>query len=98
MSYKLIIRPEAEIDIKEAFRWYELRKSGLGKDFILRVDVCLAAIQRNPYAYPVKHKEIRKALLHRFPYGVFYLVEANDVAVIAVFHAKRDPQIWQDRI
>ena len=97
MSYEIIVRPEAEIEVEEAYRWYESRRSGLGKDFVLEVDACFSAILRNPYSYPVKHKEVRRALLHRFPYSIYYLVEEDSIVVIAVFHAKRDPRIWQSR-
>jgi len=97
MSYKLVIRAEAEAEIEEAFRWYEERQSGLGKDFLLRVDACLSLIRKNPHSYPVKYKHVRQTLLHRFPYSVFYLVAEDAIIVIAVFHSKRNPAIWQGR-
>lgn len=97
MSQKLIIRAEAEAEIEEAFRWYEARQSGLGKDFLLRVDTCLALIRKNPSSYPIKYKQVRQALLQRFPYSVLYLVAPKAIVVIAVFHSKRNPAIWQSR-
>jgi plasmid stabilization system protein ParE len=98
MSYKLVIRAEAETEIDEAFRWYEERRSGLGKDFVLRVDACLSIIRKKPYSWPVQYKQVRRALLHRFPYGVHYFVVEDAIIVIAVFHSKRNPAIWQNRI
>jgi len=97
MNYKFVIRPEAEVEIEEAYQWYEARQPGLGKDFLLRVDACLSLIQKNPYSYSVKYKQVRQALLHRFPYSVFYLVSEDAIVVIAVFHSKRNPAIWQGR-
>lgn len=98
MNYKLIIRPEAEFDIQEAFEWYEERDSGLGSEFVRAADSCLAAIGRNPLAYPLVHREVRRALVRRFPYGIFYLLEEDPIVVIACFHVKRNPQQWQSRI
>jgi plasmid stabilization system protein ParE len=56
MSYQLIISPEAELDIQDAFEWYEQRDSGLGSEFVRAVDSCLALIGRNPLAYPVVYR------------------------------------------
>lgn len=98
MNYKLIIRPEAELDIQEAFEWYEERNPGLGSKFVRAVDSCLAAIGRNPLAYPLLHREVRRTLVHLFPYGIFYLLEEDTIVVIACFHVKRNPQQWQSRI
>ena len=52
MSYRLLIRPEAELDIEEAFLWYEERSRGLGSEFIRAVDASLSEIQRHPLAHP----------------------------------------------
>jgi plasmid stabilization system protein ParE len=98
MKYPVIFRPEAETDLCDAYRWYEERKTGLGKDFLLEIDACISSIQRHPHPYPVKHKAIRRALIRRFPYGIFYLIEENAIVIFAVFHAKRDPRVWQSRV
>lgn len=98
MNYQLLIRPEAEVDIQEAFEWYEERNSGLGSEFVRAVDTCLSTIGRNPLGYPVVYQEVRRALIRRFPYGIFYLQEEDTIVVIACFHAKRDPKQWWNRI
>lgn len=100
MSYKLIIRLEAELDIQDAFEWYEAQSSssGLGSEFIRAVDACLSNIGRNPLAYPIIYKQARRALIRRFPYGILYVFEQEIISVIACFHAKRDPKSWQDRV
>ena len=94
---KLIIRPEAENEIREAVLWYESCVEGLGSEYLLSLDACFSAISRNPKSFPAVHKSIRMALLKRFPYEVFYLIEVNYVIVLAVFHAKRDPKHWKLR-
>lgn len=48
MSRELIIRPEAEADLTEAFEWYETRVLGLGLEFIRTVDSLFNSIIRNP--------------------------------------------------
>jgi len=97
MKYDLIIRPEAEAELAEAFDWYEEQLRGLGSEFLISVDATVHAIVRNPRQFAKIHKEVRRALLHRFPYGVFFVVEDARIIVLAFFHAKRNPKRWQER-
>ena len=98
MTYRLIIRLEAELDIQDVFEWYEAQSLGLGSEFVRAVDTCLSSIGRNPLAYPIIYKQARRALIRRFPYGILYVFEQEIISVIACFHAKRDPKSWQDRL
>jgi len=98
MIRAMIVRPEAEAEMTEAYDWYEDRLSGLGSDFLLSVDAVFHAIARTPQHYPVVHKEIRRALTKRFPFEVFFLEEDARVVILAVFHAKRNPKNWQERV
>ena len=98
MSRELIIRPEAETDLADAFEWYEARVPGLGLEFIRTVDSLFSSIIRNPQAYPVVYKTVRRALTRKFPYEVFFIVEVGSIAILAVFHARRNPKRWQERI
>ncbi len=97
MKKALIIRPEAEADVAEAYAWYEERVPGLGPNFLLRLDAALSSIQRDPKMYPIVHENVRRCLIHRFPYGIFYVFESNRIVILAVLHAKRDPRAWQER-
>ena len=97
MISHLLLRPEAEADLAEAYEWYEQRRAGLGHSLLLSVEATLASIQENPSLFPVVHRNIRRALIRRFPFGVYYLIEGETVVVLAVFHASRDPKRWQAR-
>ena len=97
MKKALIIRPDAERDLAEAYGWYEARVPGLGSDFLMSIDAALSSIQRTPEMYPIVYKNVRRALVRRFPYGIFYLVEEDRIVVLGILHARRDPKTWQDR-
>lgn len=60
MSHRLIVRPDAEMEIAEAFDWYQEFTPGLGSDFLLCVDAVFSAISRSPQQYPQVHKCIRR--------------------------------------
>ncbi len=98
MKYRIIIRPEAEDDLKEAFSWYEDKRKGLGYDFLLQVDAGIRFIERNPNIHPIEYKETRKHLIKRFPYKIIYLVEKEKIIVLAIAHGKRSPTLIKKRI
>jgi plasmid stabilization system protein ParE len=98
MKYKLIIRPEAEQDMQETFRWYEDRVLGLGREFLRCIDAALAHINRSPFIYPIIYKNIHRTLPRRFPFGIFYIISHENIIVLAVLHARRAPRSWQKRI
>mgnify|MGYP001454394311 CR=1 FL=1 len=90
MTYELLLRGKAKADIRRAARWYEYQREGLGKELIAEVDGALARIQASPEQYEIVHREIRHAILRRFPYGVFYRIRDDKITVFAVLHLKRD--------
>lgn len=97
MTYKVIVRPEAEREIQAAFDWYEERNAGLGLEFLRAADACLSTVQRNPAAYPIVYEHVRRALLRKFPYALCYLLQEETIVVLACFHVKRSPADWQHR-
>lgn len=98
MTRPLSFKREAEADIQEAFDWYEGRTEGLGAEFLHAVDYALASIQRNPLGYQSVYRSIRRAVVHRFPYIVLYVVRERDIAILACVDSRRDPAHWKARV
>lgn len=98
MKYRVIVRPEAEDDLKEAFLWYEDKRNGLGHDFLLQIDAGIRFIERNPEIHPQEYKGTRKHLIKRFPYKIIYLVEQEKVIILAVIHGRRSSKMIKKRI
>ena len=98
MAARLIIAPEAEADISDAYAWYEAQRSGLGEDLLGAVDACIQAIPRHPDTYAPVYRAYRRGLVRRFPYAVVYEHTENTVTVYAVFHTSRDPQKSRRRL
>ena len=97
MIKTLILRQEAERDLAEAYAWYEEKVSGLGSDFLAVVEQSLVSIQKYPGRFPLIYLEIRRALIRRFPYGIFFVCEEQRISVLAVMHTAREPGKWQRR-
>lgn len=95
---RLDIGPDAYRDIGTAALWYADRSAGLGHDFLRSVDVALAQIQRTPQIFPVVHGSIRRAILRRFPYAIYFAIAEDDgTRVIACMHMHRDSKHWRKR-
>jgi plasmid stabilization system protein ParE len=92
MTFRLVVRKSAERDLAEASEWYESQLSGLGARFILSVDASLARIIRMPEPYAPCFGRFRRALVRRFPYGIYFFIHDKTVTVIAVLHLYSDPQ------
>ena len=92
-----VFRPAAAADIEHAYNWYESQRPGLGDEFMVAVNSAVESISENPLGYPVIHRQTRRLLLSRFPYGVYFRLIDNHPIVIACMHGSRDPIRWQSR-
>ena len=92
------VRPEARAELQQAFAWYEEKQAGLGYQFLFAADATIDRIRRHPEMFPLIEDAVRKALLRRFPYAVLFEVEDVRITVIAVYHGRRRPHGWSDRI
>ena len=97
MQPRLLLAPEARADLADAFAWYERQRQGLGSEFLAEVARILEVIEDAPERYAIVRGSTRRALVHRFPYAVFYILDPDVVAVTAVMHGRRDPRRWQSR-
>ena len=97
MEYVLAFRPEVRDELNDAYSWYESQQLGLGDEFIDCVDESLNRICLAPESYLVVYRDIRRAVVKRFPYVIYYRIVSSRVIVTAVFHGRRDPKSWQSR-
>jgi len=97
MVRALLIRPEAESDIEGAYRWYEKQSAGLGAEFLFCLEEGFGRVQRSPERYPVVYRHLRRHLIRRFPYGIFYMQQEDVIVVVAVLHGRRNPDEWKSR-
>ncbi len=97
MSLRVRLRPEAERDLKEAATWYEGQRAGLGDEFPDEALRTFEKIAESPASCPEVHRETRRALFRRFPFGVYFKIQDHGAVVIAIMHASRHPHRWQTR-
>jgi plasmid stabilization system protein ParE len=98
MSFSIVFRVEAQSEFDQAFDWYERQQSGLGSDFLNDVSDALERVVRFPESSAQIFEDVRRTVVRRFPYSILYRVEETQIVVIAIFHTKRNPKIWQERV
>jgi plasmid stabilization system protein ParE len=98
MSLPVILRPEAEADIRAIYDVLEETRAGLGTRFADRLQEVFERIEFMPALYGVVWQDVRAARLRKFRYVVYYLVCSDRVEVLAVIHGSRHPSAWQKRV
>lgn len=93
MSWRVIVRSEAESDLTEAARWYESQRPHLGGQFMDEMRRFIATLRATPERQPIYYRAFRRLQTDRFPYKIFYRIEGIDVIVVRVLHAKRDHRL-----
>ena len=97
MTPRLVLRPQAEAELLDARDWYEDQRPGLGSTYATEVERVLGGILQTPLAYACVQGEIRRALLRRFPYAIYFRAMSDEIVVLAVLHGRRHPRRWQSR-
>ncbi len=67
-----VFRPAAADDVRRAYAWYEQAREGLGEEFLAEVRATMERVLSAPSSYPILHRQTRRALIRRFPYGLFF--------------------------
>ena len=87
----------AHQELQSAADYLELEFEGLGVSFKAEVKLAAERISRHPRAWSIERGEVRKCLLHRFPYKLLYSIENDHILILAVAHQHREPEYWVDR-
>jgi plasmid stabilization system protein ParE len=95
---KIVFLSPAQAELDDAFSWYEEQAVGLGYEFLNELDLALRLVATFPELQPQISKKIRRCLVNRFPYGIYYGIKDGTIVVIAVAHLKRKPAYWKTRM
>ncbi len=87
----------AEQEMFAAARFYELQVSGLGQDFLDKVELALRELVKSPERWPIVQDDTRRRLIRGFPYSLLYRIDPEEIVILAVMHQKRHPSYWLSR-
>lgn len=97
MTLRIVYRRAAKREFEEAAAWYESKRRGLGEEFVIEVEQAVSGAALAPLRYPLVFGHVRRAVARRFPYSVYFRVRGDSLVVLAVFHGRRNPLVWQHR-
>jgi len=95
---RLIYHPEAEAELIDAARFYERRVRGLGGRFLREFDEAIEKILEAPERWQSVEGDLRRYLMPRFPYGIYYRVSDEELRILVVKHHSRHPDYWKHRL
>lgn len=95
---KIEFLPEAKTELNEAIEYYELQVKGLGATFKSVAKSTIKRIATFPEAWSVVRPDIRKCIMHKFPYNVLYSINNDTILIIAITHHHRYPNHWSNRV
>lgn len=96
MNRTVILSPDAKADFSSAILWYQRAGPNVAFRFIKETLGMLHRIGQYPYAYPIIKRKIRRAVLHDFPYSIYFTLKYEVVSVIAVVHQRRNHTVMED--
>ena len=94
MAIPVVFRRRVKNDLSAAFDWYERQRSGLGDEFLSSVQSTFKTIGLHPELFAFVRDEVRRVIVSRFPFAIFFLVETSRVVVLRVLHTARNPDLW----
>ena len=94
MGLPVVYRRKVGRDLADYFSWYNGQGDGLGEEFLAAVDTVFDTIEHYPEIFARMHGEVRRAVLSRFSYAVFYRIESKRIVVLTVLHKARDSKAW----
>ena len=91
---KILFSKFAKNELDDAVTFYETELAGLGRLFKEEIKSSVSRIKEHPEAWSIEKGDVRKALLHRFPYKILYSIEKDHIVILAVAHQHRKPNYW----
>lgn len=94
---KVQILDEAEQDLIDGYRFYEIQGEGLGDYFLdsLFADIDSLQLYAGIHAQNFNYHRL---LSKRFPFAIYYRIEKEVVQVYAVLDCRQDPARIRDRL
>jgi plasmid stabilization system protein ParE len=96
MAYRLEYTELARLELSEAARWYSQSSINKGEEYLNDIDRTESYLKSSPLIYSKVSDDVRRAVLKRFPYSLFYTVDDETVTVLSCFHQSREPMTFTE--
>lgn len=99
MKFTSVIQNTAKNDLREAVKWYNIQKKGLGNEFLSTVKQTISRLRLYPNLAQIRYFEVHTAVMETFPDMIHYYIDSNKKAiiVIGILHTSKNPDNWKNR-
>lgn len=95
--FSIELSAEAEVDFDNSYEFYFEESPIVADAFFNQINLGFENIKQNPKSFPIAYKDVRKFVIKKFPFVIYYRITETLIQVIAIFHTSRNPKIWDDR-
>ncbi|MFV0592811.1 MAG: type II toxin-antitoxin system RelE/ParE family toxin [Draconibacterium sp.] len=95
--FSIELSNEAEVDLDKSYEFYLEESHKVAGAFLKQINLGFKNIKQNPKSFPIAHKDVRKYVIQKFPFVIYYRIIDTSLQVVAIFHTSRNPEIWNDR-
>lgn len=97
-SFSIEISDEAEIDLDKSYAFYHQDSPKVADTFFKQINIAFDNIRQSPKSFPIVYKSVRKYVVKKFPFVIYYQLVDKLIQIVAIFHTSRNPEIWNARI
>jgi toxin ParE1/3/4 len=97
-QFSIKISDDAENDLDNSYQYYAEESTKVAESFFKQINSSLEIIKKNPESFPIAFRDVKKFVVKRFPFVIYYQLNESLIRVIAIFHTSRNPEIWNNRI
>jgi plasmid stabilization system protein ParE len=94
---KYVFHPEALTEYAETVQYYTAERIELAQAFINAVENAIYRVRKSPTLYALIDEDLRRCMIHKFPYGIIYTIEPDYILILAIMHCSREPRYWENR-
>ena len=98
MPYSVRYKRAAAAEIEVAISRYAQPEINQAAAFVKDLERTESHLRTQPALYQRVEDEIRRAVLRRFPYSLFYVIEQDLVIVLAFMHQHQKPRTREELI
>lgn len=94
---KYVFHPEALAEYADTVQYYTAERVELAQAFINAVENAIYRVRKSPTLYALIDEDLRRCMIHKFPYGIIYTIEPDYILILAIMHCSREPRYWENR-
>jgi plasmid stabilization system protein ParE len=92
---RVSLSAQARVDLRKAYDWYEGQSAGLGPRFVQAFVQAVDLATERPASFPAVEGDVRRVILSKFPFGVFFRIVADVIRVVRVIDLRSDDHKWR---